>query len=142
MGSGQERYPWEPTEDPGLGLMVESPYHLSPWGLLPHPTPAAQGAEGYKLKGTLYTHIHSHQEPECHCRTIEAKEGSPGPISHSVDGCEHLLWLELYWLRTKVDELLFLLTLVSPGRLPFRRRNEQQRKRCTSSWKRWPVKSM
>lgn len=48
---------------------------------------------------------------------LEAVLAQPG---HTVDGCEELLWLELWWLRTKVDELLFLLTLVSPGRFPFR----------------------
>lgn len=51
------------------------------------------------------------------------------------------LWLELCRLSTKVDELLFLLTLVSPGRLDFRCPAEQQKQRWRSSWKRWPVKS-
>lgn len=50
-------------------------------------------------------------------KPLEAVLAQPG---HTVDGCEELLWLELWWLRTKVDELLFLLTLVSPGRFPFR----------------------
>lgn len=53
----------------------------------------------------------AHAEPQ------EAVLAQPG---HTVDSCEQLLWLELWRLRTKVDELLFLLTLVSPGRLPFR----------------------
>ena len=47
----------------------------------------------------------------------EAVLALPG---HTVAGCEQLLWLELWRLRTKVEELLFLLTLVSPGRLPLR----------------------
>lgn len=140
MGSGQE-YPWRLTEDLGLGLMVESPYHLPRGGCFPTQLqlPKVQGGTNWKVP---YTHVHSHQEPDCRCRTVEAKEGGPGPISHTVDGCEQLLWLELCRLRTKVYEWIFLLTLVSPGWLPFRRRNEQQRKRCTRSWKRWPVKSM
>lgn len=60
---------------------------------------------------------------------------------HMEDGWMEALWLELCRLSTKVDELLFLLTLVSPGRLDFRCPAEQQKQRCRSSWKRWPVKS-
>ena len=59
---------------------VTLPY--SPWGLLPHPTAAAQGAEGYKLKGTLYTHAHSHQEPECRCRTVQGGQSWPYQSQH------------------------------------------------------------
>lgn len=94
----------------------------------------------YKLKGT-----YTHRATAATGRTVLSHTLMGRGVSqagHREESCEELLWLELCRLRTKVEELLFLLTLVSPGRAPRRKPEEQQRTRCTSSWKRWPVKSM
>lgn len=85
MGSGQEKYPWEPTEDPGLGLMVESPYNLSPWELLPHPTPAAQGTGGTNRKVP-----HTHTYPAAKNQTVAAAQPQPW---RAVLALSHRGWL-------------------------------------------------
>lgn len=57
MGSGQE-YPWGPTEDLGLGLMVESPYHLPRGGCFPTQLqlPKVQRGTSWKVP---YTHMYT-----------------------------------------------------------------------------------
>lgn len=78
--------------------------------------------ESYELKGTLFTTVRGHRGVDCpRQHTLSpGRQSRPTQAGHTVDGCEQLLWLELCRLSTKVDELLFLLTLVSPGRVPFR----------------------